>query len=713
MQQLTNKLGQYAVASMCLVFLSVWLSGPTAFAEEVAADPTTIAELNYDLEKRGFTTDEQKAAELERLGKNAADIVAATQSILNGLPASATNPQVNTLISGGGSGGGGGSGPMSATGALELNYPGEFNIGGMISCRESLEKDPANTVCNITRANQFIQNQDYLKLTRSSLGCTDNNIWYVPYKNGAVEGRAGEFLCLNGQGDMTYRGKFQKVSSKNGGKAMYATASDLTCDNIRNAVNGVSGTELLYYLDGTQTPPKCIPPEPGSGFGGMCPTGDPKPRLFFRINQAAIAQMSPELCQQFRIRSSINLSLLANTEFTYDSSWTNADFCSANAKGSCGLAPTNIDKVIRLGTADLCTNDAKIAETALSCVNLEDSFNKSWDCAAHFSRQIQMLCGMDAKTVSEKMCDGAGKGKGYCGWTLVDAEKGTVKPTIYDTEVGSARNIDASFVREMNRFNTTQIESCSSTPAGPFQAASQSSAKCTASNAQFAAIIAKGCKKENALYYPYASDSSKGEFLCAGTGHMTKGTSVVLLREYANASGNTNTQTPSAPATTARANIYPGISTSACRKLPESEYQNLSDTDEATQRELVKDHDANAEFCVDETGSRPHVYLPKFKHACMFQNCVSGAKLQAIRINETVTFGPSSCFDIARLENPVLNTNGQNAAIISVVKRAKELGKKDFWYCTKDNGTSPYLYIPSQQRTCLTAGDDTCYKAGN
>lgn len=108
-----------------------------------------------------------------------------------------------------------------------------------------------------------------------------------------------------------------------------------------------------------------------------------------------------------------------------------------------------------------------------------------------------------------------------------------------------------------------------------------------------------------------------------------------------------------------------------------------------------------------------HVYIPNFEYACMFQDCVAGLLQQAIKINEKFNFGPSLCFDIDRLKYPKNNANNQNAAIIELVEHAKLVGKKDFFYCTKTNGKDPYLYVPSQQRTCLTSGDDACYKAGN
>lgn len=392
-----NKIIAFFVALICL---SASNASSTASIGHIPLVPNTYAEgstasyaeLNQLLSSAGYTK-EQKVAFLNGLIANATDLSSTAKQMLASInaPASAST-----------SGATSGALPLDLD-MINANYPGEFNTAGMISCTESARKDPSNTVCEITRASTYPSNRDYLTFLDK---CRSEFIYFIPYKNGAVAGRPGEFLCRNGFGDMTYQGKYQKTNSKTGGTPMYATVDDLDCTTIAKAVEGTDGTKILYYLDGTLTAPKCVPPAPNSGFGGMCPSEDPKPKPYYKINMAAIEKMNPQLCQSFRMRSSINLLFLSNTSVVYDTSWTDADFCSKNAHGSCGTSPTKVEKVMKLGTSDLCQSDAKLSTAALSCITLDDSYNNSSTCAHSLSRQIQKLCGYTPAQTSDKMCNG-------------------------------------------------------------------------------------------------------------------------------------------------------------------------------------------------------------------------------------------------------------------------------------------------------------------
>lgn len=196
---------------------------------------------------------------------------------------------------------------------------------------------------------------------------------------------------------------------------------------------------------------------------------------------------------------------------------------------------------------------------------------------------------------------------------------------------------------------------------------------------------------------------------------MTKGNQVIMIKDFIprNSDGNNGGTTVSnnnEPATVDRPGIYPNIAVSSCRVLPENEYKNLGATNEFTQRTLVNNIDPKIEFCVDKnTKTSPHVYIPFWKHACMFQDCVEWVSLQTLK--RTNYFGAVNCWDLSRLENPKLNANNQNAAIIAEVKRAKKAGApRDFWYCVKEDNTSPHLYVPTENRTCLISANENCYK---
>lgn len=177
---------------------------------------------------------------------------------------------------------------------------------------------------------------------------------------------------------------------------------------------------------------------------------------------------------------------------------------------------------------------------------------------------------------------------------------------------------------------------------------------------------------------------------------------------------NNQTSTPVTPSNlTDRSEIYPGIAISSCRRLPEQEYVNLTLVDRTTQRELIAKYDANTEFCVDKsTQSSPHVYIPKYNHACMFQYCIEWLNPPPIKVVDT--YGNVICWDISLLEHPVLNANNQNFNIINLVKRAKQIGSpRDFYYCVREDNTTPHLYIPTEYRTCLPSEDDNCYSNKN
>lgn len=123
--------------------------------------------------------------------------------------------------------------------------------------------------------------------------------------------------------------------------------------------------------------------------------------------------MDKKLCNYFKMRSTLNYFLFAqDTTASYDQSWTNANFCD-QAVGSCTTPPTSVEKILKLATPDMCSNDSAVAAGALKCITSEfqDSYNKSWDCVHSLSRQLQEMCGFTSIQASDKMCNGGGTGK--------------------------------------------------------------------------------------------------------------------------------------------------------------------------------------------------------------------------------------------------------------------------------------------------------------
>ena len=79
----------------------------------------------------------------------------------------------------------------------------------------------------------------------------------------------------------------------------------------------------------------------------------------------------------------------------------------------------------------------------------------------------------------------------------------------------------------------------------------------------------------------------------------------------------------------------------------------------------------------------------------------------------TDALGTSSCWNLDQLKANNAN-NHINDSIIASIENAKKVGEREFWYCIVNgngNDAKPHLYIPLDQRTCLTtASDINCYK---
>lgn len=470
------------------------------------ASPTTAVELYAIIKDLPL---DQQIARLQAWLNNANDITQTAQGLLTRLQGGTGSTQTITMPS---------TGLPAATAVLAQNYPGEFNTTAMISCAQSLQTDSTNSLCNISKASLYLTAHDYL-LFYETCGRNPNNVYYMPYANGITDnGRQGEFLCLDGRGGMTYKGTIRNVDKSKPSTNMYATVADLTCDNIANAVIGNAGTKLLYYVDGTVAPPTCTPPPPNSGFGGSCPViSDTTPRIRYKINAAAIAKMDKKLCNYFRMRSSINyFSFATDTSASYDQSWTNENFCE-QAVGTCTTPATSVEKILKLATQDMCSNDSAVSAGALKCITSEfqSSYLSPSDCVHSLSRQLQEMCGFTSVQASDKMCNGGGAGKGFCGTTQSGPSS---SPTYSKTEYGKFGDnywVDNSYITETGDFNVANAETCVQKLGNPFGNPPVNTTKCSDSNTQYKAImdytprnIAK-CKRENLWYYAYKSDATK------------------------------------------------------------------------------------------------------------------------------------------------------------------------------------------------------------